>query len=504
MENFYTARAQIRANRQSDDGESDEYPFPLEISNDRIDSYYTHMRNSSLTNFRDDAGKGNGVGILEGHKSDTLPIGRTSDARISVTDDSETHKENGKRRRVIADSFMIRGMELNNLTYASTDGVIRAIDRGILTDVSVGFYDAFFRCDICNRDIFEGGFWKYFGYVDEEDDVCPHFLGETYEIDGEEQLCTAGIEGARLAEVSIVYSGATPEAGILRGIEQKARAFYTHGRLDDRSVSRLNDRFNLRMAPREWGQADPKRRIFDMGIAEMLRDAKIEGLPEDDKTGEKGVRWLIEQHRTISAESEKLQNQVEEGEAAVEERDRLKDQVAELETERDKLVEDADLNQELVDGSKKLREQVKGLTQRNEKLEEARELSKTVETERDELKARVEELDGQIEGLNAKIAENEELAKLGGDARKTLIDTALESGVRAGKIDDESKDGMRETLEGMELDQIRERISFWEEVAEERFPGGRHSKDPSTSDPDPGQQARVATVRELQAFGIRA
>ena len=499
MENFYTARAKITATRGSDDGESDEYPFPMEISSNRLDSYYTYMKKSSLDNFRDDAGTGNGVGILEGHKTTMLPLGRTTDARINVVEDPEM--PNGKRRRVAADAFMGRDMELNNLTYANTNGIIRAIDKGILTDVSVGFYDAFFRCDICNRDVFEGGILKFW-YNEVGEDVCPHFLGETYEVDGADRLCTAGIENARLAEVSIVFSGATPEAGILRNLEQKARAFYTHGRLDEKAVHRMNGMFNLRMNPREWGKQDPKRRIFDMGIPEMLRDAKIEGLPQTDETGEAGVEWLISQHRSLLAEAEGARIKVTEGGEAAQERDRLKGELDKVVEERDRLLEDVELNQELANGSKRLREENEALKGKAEKLEEARELSKGVETERDQLKARVDELDGQIAELNQKIEQADELAKLGQEARNELIEATLESGVRA-YGNDFDKDAKRETLEGQDLAGIRERKDEWDLAAKQRFPGGRKTAEPGAGEEDPTLQ-RVNTVRQLAAFGIRA
>ena len=485
-ENFYVTRAKVYARQRSDKGEGDQYDFPMEISSNRLDSYYTHMAADSLENFRMDAGTGDGVGILEGHRSDTLPIGRTDTAKRDSVDDPEI--ESGIRERVVAESYILRGMDLNNLTYASTDGVIKAIDRGVLIDVSVGFYDALFRCDICRLDVFD---WS-------REDYCRHWPGRKYEIDGDMVVCTATIEGARLAEVSIVYSGATPEAGIIR----KARAFYERGEIDDRAVHGLNQLYNLRMVTREWNRKDPDRSIFDMAIPEILRDAKIEGLPQDD-TGESGVKWLIEQYRSKSAESETLQNQIDEGKEAAEERDRLKTELGEVTTERDKLVEDGELNVELVEGSKRLRREKADLTGKVDKLEEARELSKEVETERDTLKSKVEELDTQIEGLNAKIAENDELAKLGEEARKQLVDATLEAGVRAGKVEEDKKEETRESLSKMDLEGIRERLDFWEDVAKERFPGGQHTGDPNGSDPeDDKKQARVATVRQLAGFGI--
>lgn len=486
-QNFYVTRAKVHANRGTDDGQSDEYPFAMEISSNRLDSYYTHMALDSLDNFRKDAGTGDGVGILEGHRSDTLPIGRTEKATRDDVADNEM--ESGRRERVVADSYILRGMDLNNLTYASTDGVIRAIDRGVLIDVSVGFYDALFRCDICRLDVFD---WS-------REDYCRHWPGRKYEIDGEMVMCTATIEGARLAEVSIVYSGATPEAGIIR----KARAFFERGEIDERAVHGLNQLYNLRMATREWSRRDPERSIFDMGIPEMLRDAKIEGLPQDD-SGEQGVKWLIEQHRTISAESEKLQNQIEEGQKAVEQRDQLQTELEEVTAERDKLVEDGGLNADLVEGSKRLRKEKEELTGKVEMLEEARELSKTVEQERDELKARVEELDTEIEGLNEKIAENGELAKLGEEARTKLIDAAIEEGKRAGKVTDETEEATRENLGKMDIAGVTERFEFWGEVAKERFPGGQQSnKEPGDDGKQNDQSVRnVATVRQLHAFGI--
>ena len=242
-----------------------------------------------------------------------------------------------------------------------------------------------------------------------------------------------------------------------------------------------------------------------MAIPEMLRDAKIEGLPQDDN-GEQGVKWLIDQYRTMSAESETLQSQIEEGQEAVTQRDQLQTQLDEVVAERDKLVEDGGLNADLVEGSKRLRKEKEDLTGKVEMLEEARELSKEVEQERDGLKTRVEELDTEIEGLKAKVAENEELAKLGEEARGKLIDATIEEGKRAGKVTDDTEEATRENLGKMDIAGVTERFEFWGEVADEKFPGGQHSKEGGSeggqnNQNEPGPR-NVATVRQLHAYGI--
>ena len=121
------------------------------------------------------------------------------------------------------------------------------------------------------------------------------------------------------------------------------------------------------------------------------------------------------------------------------------------------------------------------------------------------LQTQVSDLESKVSELTEKLDSSESMAALGVEARNQLITAALASGVRSGKVTPENEESTRTLLDSLDLDSIRERQSFWDEVAATRFPGGRHTSDGS-DDSEAGSDegsARVHRVSELYSFGIR-
>ena len=108
--------------------------WSAEISNGNVDSYYTHMLPSTLTNFANDATAG--VSFLNSHRHNELPLGRS--LRGVYEGD-----------RVVADFYTMPGLNLNGVT---TDDFITGIKTGLLSDVSVGFTSGQMWCDVCRMD----------------------------------------------------------------------------------------------------------------------------------------------------------------------------------------------------------------------------------------------------------------------------------------------------------------------------------------------------------------
>lgn len=191
-----------------------------EISSDLIDSHFTHMMPSTLENFRADASAG--VSFLPGHKHHELPFGRSIDAALESTTSPD-------RTRVVADFYTLPGLRLNEI---NTDDLIVGIRSGILRDVSVGFYGGTHTCDICGRDYYD---WD-----------CPHVPGLKYEVkQGDvvrQILSTFAVADARLAEVSSVFSGSTPQAEIIK-ITREAEA----GRLKADAIRLLEQRYRIQL-----------------------------------------------------------------------------------------------------------------------------------------------------------------------------------------------------------------------------------------------------------------
>jgi len=183
--------------------------WSAEISNGNVDSYYTHMLPSTLTNFANDATAG--VSFLNSHRHNELPLGRS--LRGVYEGD-----------RVVADFYTMPGLNLNGVT---TDDFITGIKTGLLSDVSVGFTSGQMWCDVCKMDYRS---WD-----------CPHIAGVKYEIQGGGQVtATVGVDNARLAEVSAVFDGATPDATIL-----KATRMIEAGELKPDAVRMLEARYRM-------------------------------------------------------------------------------------------------------------------------------------------------------------------------------------------------------------------------------------------------------------------
>lgn len=198
----------------------DLFLFPGEISSERLDSYFTHMLISSLQNYAEDSDRG--ISLQNSHKRMELGFGR------SVRGVLEESPEDGAIKRVRTDFYVIPGLRLNGL---DTDDLIMGVRTGIVKDLSIGFYGGSFLCDVCGRDLLTD--WD-----------CPHVPGLTYENEetGEEVVATAGVDGARLSEVSTVYDGATPGAAVI-----KARQEADGGRLRPEQARVLEARYRIRL-----------------------------------------------------------------------------------------------------------------------------------------------------------------------------------------------------------------------------------------------------------------
>ena len=191
--------------------------WSAEVSNSQVDSYFTHMLDSTLQNFANDASAG--VAFLRGHRHDELPIGQSLAGHIVDT---------GSIRSVHADFYTLPGLNLNGF---STDDLISGIRGGIIRDVSVGFSQGKMFCDLCKMDYRS---WD-----------CPHVAGMKYDMQGSENgvICTVSIDGARLSEVSAVYDGATPDATIL-----KAQRMIDAGELKPEAVQLLEARYRMKFS----------------------------------------------------------------------------------------------------------------------------------------------------------------------------------------------------------------------------------------------------------------
>jgi len=214
----------------------DQYPpvfWTAEISSNTTDAYATRMAPSTLKNFAADATAG--VAFQNAHRTDDQDhtLGRSLMARY-IGPNAEGRPDGVAA--VEADFYTLRGLK------PSADMFLNDMMAGIANDVSVGFHGGWYRCALCNRDMFDYSDWQ---------NACPHVPGMRYPVfdkagkaTDERVLATADIEDARLAEVSTVYSGATPGASILI---VKARQLSDAGKLDPERARILEARYRINL-----------------------------------------------------------------------------------------------------------------------------------------------------------------------------------------------------------------------------------------------------------------
>jgi hypothetical protein len=200
--------------------------WPTEISSRRVDSYFTRMMVSTLRNFAQ--GANDGVSFQNSHRWMELPLGQSVEGLFV---------EDAGMARTLAVFYTLPDLNVNGV---NTSQFIDGLRAGIIQDVSVGFYGGRFMCSICGRDMLR-------------DMECRHWPGLEYEVkEGDttrKVIAIADVEDALLSEVSAVYDGATPGAGVL-----KAQRELDAGRLDRRQVDLLEQRYRVRLVgPRTFG-----------------------------------------------------------------------------------------------------------------------------------------------------------------------------------------------------------------------------------------------------------
>lgn len=222
------ALLELATQRAVDPAIFEEFPpyfWAARASTDRLDAYFSWMMRSTLHNFAEEATAG--IAFQDSHKTDGI---------VRTLGQSLTGKDVGPGGNGVAhmdaDFYTLTGLD------PAIDSFIRKMRGGLVRDVSVGFYGGKWICSVCGRDMMSD--WD-----------CWHWPGTmTYPLDKngepdrskEKVLVTAGIDDAHLAEVSIVYDGATPGAMILR-----AQRDIEAGRLKPEQVRLLEVQYRTKL-----------------------------------------------------------------------------------------------------------------------------------------------------------------------------------------------------------------------------------------------------------------
>lgn len=376
---------------------------PAEMSNQNLDSYFTRMAESSLRNYLQD-GLG-GVPLMNSHRkmlpAPELPIGKSYDAVLEETQGG---------LRLVEYFYMLRGLELNG---HKTNDLIRGIEGGTISDVSIGFGGGWYKCGLCGRELVSG--WaRFFGDVDEEK-VCEHVPGIKY--DG--KVAFAWVEDAHQGEGSLVYAGATPGA-VLR----KARWAAATGRLSQGDARMLEDRWGVRVLDSRW-----------WAVGRKAVDVAVDG----------GVLMGQEQDRGETREG------VEEV---------TREEVVKLVGEK---------APELADRVQAADDPVGALLEAWADAKQSREAQDIAAT------AEWVKLGEQLAASEARVAELEGLRALAEDGRAyrgELVEQAVKARVRAqGAAFD--AEAYRKVLEGQSMEYVRSEVRAWETSVRQVFEPGR-------------------------------
>ena len=182
---------------------------------DSLNSYFYRMAMDSLRNMAQDAKDGDGKPVYINHDMYDLNAGRTLDSYLY-------------KKRVKMQFSILRGLE-----DIGSDAVIKRLENGITTDLSVGHDDAVYMCDECGSEMNQGWFMPY--------DESGHYPGMKYKKDGKDAVITATAHKARLRELSVVGVGADPDAKIIGKLKQEL----ADGNLNGPGLAFLSEFYNL-------------------------------------------------------------------------------------------------------------------------------------------------------------------------------------------------------------------------------------------------------------------
>lgn len=228
-------------------------------SNNFIGDRFAFLSESTLRNIAEDASRG--FAFMNSHRTGSvsqpseLPFGKTFAGQYQAGMDSQGRK----RKRAVVGVYMLRGIKPNGENGPTTDDLDLMIRGGQVADVSVGLSKGEKICNVCS------------GVLSE----CPHVPGTRRAMTDEQVTAQTAnnipggkasytIENARCGEVSAVFDGAVPGAGV-----KKVMAFKQAGKLNHRELK------DARLA---FGSLLSGDFSMDTELLDQISDAVAEGV----------------------------------------------------------------------------------------------------------------------------------------------------------------------------------------------------------------------------------
>ena len=241
------------------ENDDDKYWIRVTASNDKPDLHHSIMDpKTTLRNFEQDAKTAPGVALKDHHAYRSFGYGRSNDAVL--TDKNE----------LMIDFYILKDMEYEGQgrEFRSSEKLIRAIEGGLINQVSVGFFGEREVCNLCQREIRRWYWWDNA----ESDEYCTHKPGKKYDVgDGRMQTATYTVYDAHLKEVSLVEFGSNRDTAI----EKKREMQDVIGEIL-MSDKRLRDALN----------ADPNDVVQNLKTEVKILREKIDQMTHDAEAGQ--------------------------------------------------------------------------------------------------------------------------------------------------------------------------------------------------------------------------
>lgn len=445
------------------------FAWMAEVSNSKLDTYFTRQDTTSLRNYAKDASAG--VMFLDSHDKRQLGFGQSVRGTFEAASGGkldEKSPNDDDPARVSVDFFTVPGVQLGR---ASSDSFIQAVRSGIIKDVSIGFMPDRFECNLCRADPFD--WWNM---------ECLHIPGAYYDSTGKSVvtkrsdgaiLAFAWVRDSRLLEVSAVYDGATPEAYI-----KKAQWLVEAGEVDRAAAGILERQLRINLPAK--AMMVPVLKVRD---GKMFLDRGDEVIIDGVRYGE-GMEIMPKTFRKLEQRSVRSDDQAEDLENGdVEDVTTVTPPSENQNLKREESPEGvADTSGGITSAAHAAPEDVRMNEEQIRQLEEAakRDAGIVSLVRRALADAGVKDAETvdpaeAIRQMHAQITDLTPRAALGDTWRKRVVDTALDSGVRA-EGDKFDRTGWAETFERMTVEQIERLGAAWERQAPD-LSGGRKTAD---------------------------
>ena len=190
----------------------DKYWIRVLATNDEVDMHHSIMDpETTLRNYEKDAKTKPGVALKDHHAYRSFGYGRSENAILTA--DNE----------LFIDFFILKDMEYDagSREFRTSEKLIRAIEKGLINQVSIGFYGGREICNISGLPIRRYSFWEW------DDDSAPkekspYKMGKIYEVDGKKVRATYTVYDAHLKEVSLVEFGSNRNTAIEKKREMRS------------------------------------------------------------------------------------------------------------------------------------------------------------------------------------------------------------------------------------------------------------------------------------------